>query len=464
MGSTGTATTAHEMWGPEKTMPARRSTRRPPRITVDVLLTLAAVGFGICLALVMTTESWSAVHAAGGWWLLVTRLSGMAGGYGLAILVVLIARLPWLERVAGQDQLVRWHRSLAPTTYWLVALHIAASLLAYGAMQGASVWTQLVDFIRHYPDMLSALVGFGLLTMAAATSVRQARRALKYETWWTVHLYTYLGLAFAFFHQIRTGVMFVGHPLATLGWEGFWAGVALLVLGVRLGVPLLRNAQWQLRVESVSSDAPGVVVLKVKGRGLDRMHVDGGQFFQWRFLAPGLWWHAHPYSLSALPRPPYIRCTVKGLGDHSRALASLRPGTRVFVEGPYGAFTRHASRTNHVVLIGAGVGTTPLRSLLEDLPPTTHVTVILRGTSTEDIVHRDEMRAFVEGRSGSYFELIGSRHDTPLTAAALEAMAPTIQSSDIFLCGPEGFMTDTRTQLSQLRVPHANIHFESFAF
>ena len=50
--------------------------------------------------------------------------------------------------------------------------------------------------------------------------------------------------------------------------------------------------------------------------------VSGGQFFQWRFLTRGLWWHAHPYSLSALPRAPFMRVTVKGLGDQSRALKS----------------------------------------------------------------------------------------------------------------------------------------------
>jgi hypothetical protein len=55
-----------------------------------------------------------------------------------------------------------------------------------------------------------------------------------------------------------------------------------------------------------------------------------------------MWWQGHPYSLSALPRPPYIRVTIKGLGDQSRAAASLRPGTRVAIEGPYGTFTDHA--------------------------------------------------------------------------------------------------------------------------
>jgi len=75
-----------------------------------------------------------------------------------------------------------------------------------------------------------------------------------------------------------------------------------------------------------------------------------------------------PYSLSALPQPPYLRVTIKGLGDQSRAIAGLKPGTRVAIEGPYGAFTHHARRTDRVALIGAGVGVTPLRALLEDLP------------------------------------------------------------------------------------------------
>ena len=77
------------------------------------------------------------------------------------------------------------------------------------------------------------------------------------------------------------------------------------------------------------------------GRRLDRLAVSGGQFFKWRFLTKELWWHAHPYSLSALPQPPYLRVTIKGSGDQSRAIAALKPGTRVAIEGPYGAFTHH---------------------------------------------------------------------------------------------------------------------------
>ena len=131
------------------------------------------------------------------------------------------------------------------------------------------------------------------------------------------------------------------------------------------------------------------------GQHLDRLAVSGGQFFQWRFLTTGFWWHAHPYSLSALPRPPYIRVTIKGLGDQSRAVAFLKPGTRIAIEGPYGAFTHHARTSDRVVLIGGGVGITPLRALLEDLPDPINVTVVIRASTPDDIVHRDEIAALV---------------------------------------------------------------------
>ncbi len=166
-------------------------------------------------------------------------------------------------------------------------------------------------FLSSYPDMLAATVGFGLLVMVAVTSVRIARRRLKYETWWVVHLYTYIALPLAFAHQIATGVSFVGHPLARAIWATAWASTAGLVIIYRFGLPIARNLRHQLRVERVREEAPGVYSVVCQGRRLDRLAVSGGQFFQWRFLTRDLWWQAHPYSLSALPRPPMVRVTSR---------------------------------------------------------------------------------------------------------------------------------------------------------
>ena len=155
----------------------------------------------------------------------------------------------------------------------------------------------------------------------------------------------------------------------------------------------------------------------LRGRHLERLPVAGGQFLQWRFLKPGLWWQAHPYSLSALPAADRMRITVKQLGDHSEALAQLQPGTRVAIEGPYGAFTHHARHTDRVLLVAAGVGSTPVRAMLDDLPRHVDVVAILRGSSERDLVLRDEIAQLVGERGGRLHEVVGPRSRAPLDAA-----------------------------------------------
>ena len=139
-------------------------------------------------------------------------------------------------------------------------------------------------------------------------------------------------------------------------------------------------------VTEVRPEGPGVVSVILTGRDLDRLPVSGGQFMLWRFLTPRMWWQAHPFSLSALPQPPYLRLTVKGVGDFSQSLARLRPGTKVAIEGPYGAFTRYAQRRPKALLIAAGIGVTALRALLEDLPRGSAPVVLLRASAAEDLV------------------------------------------------------------------------------
>jgi predicted ferric reductase len=381
----------------------------------------------------------------------------------MLLMVLLIARLSWLERAVGQDRLVRWHRRIGPWALSLITAHVVLITLGYAQLSKTGALHQLWVFLSSYPDMLAAIVGFGLLVMVAITSIRIARRHLKYESWWIVHLYTYLALSLAFAHQIVTGGSFIGHPLTRAIWIAVWAATAGLVLVYRVLLPIWRNLRHQLRIVSVRAEAPGVYSVVCSGRRLDRLAVSGGQFFQWRFLTRELWWQAHPYSLSALPRPPHIRLTIKALGDQSRAVAHLKPGTRVAIEGPYGAFTHHARSEERVALIGAGVGITPLRALLEDLPSSVDVSVIMRASSSDDLVHRDEVLALVEQRGGRLHEVIGPRHKVRFDARALRHLIPDLADRDVYVCGPEGFSDGIVTAARGLGVPSHRIHHEAFA-
>ncbi len=446
----------------------RRTRSRPgpapaPRVT-DALATIAGIGLGVAIAMALWGESLGALRVPGGWVTLAARLAALTGTYLMLVMVVLMSRIPWLERSVGQDRLVRWHRRIGGWPIGLIALHIVLVTWGYAEASSVGFFKQFWTFLVRYPDIPESLAAFALLVTAGVTSAKIARRRLKYETWWIVHLCTYLALGLAFFHQIRIGVMFLTSPVLRVVWIAIWVAVVVSVVSFRVAIPVWRNLRHRLRVGSVVQEAPDVYSVIVAGRQLSQLAVSGGQFFQWRFLAPGLWWHAHPYSLSALPRPPFLRVTIKGLGDQSRAVARLKKGTRVIVEGPYGTFTRHRLTTRRVVLIGAGVGMTPLRALLEDLPPSTDVSVVVRAKSADHVVHGREVADLVAQREGHYFELVGSRDEVRLDERALRGLVGTLHDADVYVCGPAEFTEAVVATARRLGARPTRLHFETFTF
>ncbi|MBW4079462.1 MAG: hypothetical protein HIU84_13345 [Acidobacteria bacterium] len=451
-------------WTGQTASLGRRAGPAPIPWVADTLALVAGVGFGVVIALAISSESQSLLSSPGGWFDAVARVAALTGTYLMLVMIVLIARLPWLERTVGQDRLVKWHRRIGGWPIALIVVHVVAVTLGYAQMTKAGPLHQLWVFLSNYPDLLAATVSFALLIFAGFTSAKIARRKMKYETWWVVHLYMYLALALAFAHQIVTGVMFLGHPLARIYWIAIWSLTAGVVLTSRVVLPALRNARLQLRVHNVVEEAPGIYSVTIKGKQLSRLAVSGGQFFQWRFLTKGLWLHSHPYSLSALPRPPYLRVTVKASGDQSSAVRHVKPGTRVLIEGPYGTFTKHARTNALVTMVGAGVGITPLRALLEDLPADVDVSVIVRASSAEELVHRDEVEALVRARGGSFHALIGSRHQVPIDVRTMNRLAPRVAQGDLYICGPDGFAQRVIDVADRLGVPKQQIHHEAFSF
>ncbi|HET9093774.1 MAG TPA: ferredoxin reductase family protein [Solirubrobacteraceae bacterium] len=443
-------------------LPARRPWHSDR--SVDLVAALLGLGLGIVIALAIDAQSWGALSAPGGWLTFGGRLTGLVGAYAMLLVVLLAGRVPIVERTLGHDVLMRWHRRLAPWTLVLIGAHGTLITLGYAQMARTGAWHEFWVLLTSYPGILAATAGFGLLVMAAVTSARIARRRVRYETWWAVHLYTYLALALSLSHQLAIGVMFLGHPLARAFWTALWIGTAGVVLAYRILLPVWRSTFHQLRVASVQRETDDVVSVLLEGRRLRLMPIAGGQFIQLRILKRGLWWQAHPYSVSALPDGRFLRITVKELGDHSGALAALEPGTRVAIEGPYGAFTADARQSDRVAMIGAGVGVTPLRALLEDLPPDVDTVLLARAHDAESLVLRDELRALIKLRRGRLHELLGPRRHTQISPHSLLALIPDIAHRDVFICGPTGFTTSVLRAVRALGVPADRVHHEAFAF
>jgi ferredoxin-NADP reductase len=447
-------------------VPSQAVTRRRPRPRiVDVAAAAVGVGLGASVALPLSQVTVRSVAAPGGAAMLAGDVTAMAGTYLLLVMVLLAARLPALERALGQDRLVRWHRHLSSAPLLLLGAHAGLTTLGYAQSAHAGFWSEGGTLITTMSWIFAAVVAYAMLVAIAGVSIRAVRRRFSYDTWWVIHLYTYLALALSVPHQIFDGTNFVGHPWVKALWTILWLGTAGVVIAYRLGLPIVRSVYHRLEVVDVRPEGPDVYSLVVRGRHLDRLAVAGGQYFGWRFLVRGMWWHAHPFSLSAMPMPPYMRVTIKVAGDASAAITRLRPGTRIAVEGPYGAFTGASRTRQQVALVGAGVGITPLRALLEDLPMDVDVVVVQRASTADHMIHRHELDELVGARRGRLVEVVGSRTRHRLDDPRyLQRLVPDLAGRDLYVCGPEHFSRGVATAAQKLGVPRASIHCESFEF
>lgn len=445
----------------------RPVTRQPPSPRPGILqaaIVAAVVGLVTVVAFGAALEAGPDLALAGGAATLAGGLTGLVGMYLALLMLLLVARIPPIERVLGQDGIVRWHRRLGPWPISLLTLH--AVLLTVGFAQAAKTgaWKELGVLIVTYPGMLAAAVALGLMLMAGIASIRWLRQRMRRETWWVMHLYLYLALALSFPHVLALGPSFVGHPAVQAVWLVVWLATAGTVIVYRFGLPVVRTLRHDLRVVEVRPEAPGVVSVICRGRHLERLPVAGGQFLAWRFLVRGLWWQAHPYSLSAKPRPPYLRLTVRQIGDHSAAVARLRPGTRVAIEGPYGALTTSVSLRPKALLVAGGIGITALRALLEDLPRRSEPVVVLRVPSRQELVLIDEVAELVAHRRGVVHQVVGSRHQVGSLRVLLDRLVPDLRHRDVYVCGSQGFVTEAANAAKALGVPGKAIHYEIFAW
>jgi predicted ferric reductase len=400
------------------------------------------------------------------------RLTGLWSADLLLVQVLLMSRLPPLEHAFGRDRLTRIHRVIGLGSFHLMVAHIVTIIAGYASGQWVKVPSTTWELITSYGGVLLAFAGTACLLMVVATSIKAARRRLRYESWHLLHLYAYLGVGLALPHQLWTGQEFLRSPAATVYWWTLWAAAAATVLVWRIWLPAWRSLRHGLRVSAVVRESSDVVSVYLIGRRLDRLPVRAGQFLNVRFLGPG-WTRANPFSLSAAPTASTLRITAKALGEGSARLARVRPGTRVLFEGPYGRLSSRVRTQPKVLLAGAGVGITPLRALAEGLDYAPGEAILLQRYTDEPLFSR-ELQLLTANKGLRVVSLPGPRRtpDSVLGPAAgeihepmaLRRWIPDLAEREVFLCGPTAWTDGLEELVLAAGVPPDRIHAESFGW
>ena len=440
---------------------------RPATLSAQALLALVVAG-GLATIYLWWHNQPPDLSNLAAWLTGAGRLTGLLAGYLIAVQLLLMSRVPLIDRGVGADRLSRWHAMVGRYTISLIVAHTLLIIWGYAAAAHHGVVSQTGTLIADYPDVLMATVALFLFVGIAVVSARAARRRLRYETWYYLHLYTYLALGLAFAHVFADGNEFRTHTTARVAWATLYIGVAVILFTYRFLLPLRNALRHQMQVVNVRHEGPGVTSLHIAGRRLEQLPAEPGQFFRWRFLTRDGWWQSHPFSLSAVPHNRMLRITVKTLGDYTAALQKTKPGTRVIAEGPYGAVTPDKRGNRRVLLLAGGVGITATRALAEAFAGgAPHEVVLLyRVNAEKEIVFRDEFSRLCEQGGLDVHYLIGppgSPGDV-LVADRLLATVPDLRDREVFVCGPAGFVDTAVRCLHGLGVPQDNIHLEHFSF
>lgn len=448
----------------------RRRRLRRRRLASDLLVMAFWTSGALAAALFLSSGGLADWTTLGGVVTGTGILAGLVGSDFVLVMLVLAARIPALDAAIGHDRAMALHRRLGKPALYLLLAHGLLLLLGYAMTAGLDLGTQLVQ-LWELPDMPLAFLAIGLFVTVVVTSLVAVRRRLPYEFWYVIHLLSYAAVLTALPHQLSVGGVLAEGTAQRVYWIALYTAAGSAVLLFRVLLPALRSTAHTVRVERIEWIAPDVASLHLRGRHLDRLGARGGQYFFWRFWTRRTWWHAHPISLSAEPTAHGMRITVRVLGDGTRRLTSVMPGTRVSFSGPFGLFTDAARTAPALAIVAAGIGVTPVRALLEsgDLAPG-EATILLRGSTDDEVFLTDELRELARRRGARLYRSVGARgRDGGWLSGAdrergvtLRAVFPELDSSDLYICGPQAWTDAVVAEARTSGVADDRIHTERF--
>ena len=279
-------------------------------------------------------------------------------------------------------------------------------------------------------------------------------------------------------------------PALSKGWQSSFQAILQQDLSSKteVGNPGLANEEqapaWpgfrQMRVANIHKESDNVTSFILKPIDGQPFPVfQAGQFVVLRLLVdPGKPPVLRSYSLSDLPAADHLRISVKselnGIGS-SFLCNHTRESDQLDVSAPRGSFTVRPGQ-NAVVLLSAGVGATPVMSMLHSLAAERsqrEVWWIYGARNRVDHPFPEESRALLKqlSRSRGYIvysrpaaiDQVGADFDSPghIDAALLERIGVS-RDSDFYLCGPTSFLQNMRDGLRNWGVLPGNVHTEIF--
>ncbi len=395
--------------------------------------------------------------------------TGLLGLSTLVATVVLPSRVRSLTEAFGIGVVLRSHRWLALITTGLVVVHVL--FVVVDRPENAVILNPLTAPSRARAGM-AALIALALICFL---SLRRRRLGTRYEIWRWIHC----ALALVVMIGTFLHVYWVDHLMRSAAERSAFlvilvgVGAVMINRWVRRPLASLRNAYV---VEEIRAETPSVstIVLRPARRGRPALNYRPGQIAWLRLDTPFGRQQAHPFTItSGVADPRNLEFTIRRVGDFTGRMTTVEPGQKVYVDGPYGSFNDDHIGARSLLLVGAGVGITPMMSMLRahaQRGDRRQHCLVLGARTPEDLMFREELDRLGEHLDLDVVEVISrpTREWTGTTGHIdVELLAEVLAEFDlhdphVFVCGPSAMVEDLVSGLTRIGVPANRVHTEEF--
>ncbi len=399
------------------------------------------------------------------------RLAGLLAVFGILFQLILIGRIKWVERTFGFDRITRLHHITGFSIVLLLIAHPLLVTIGHSMQAGTGFFEQYIDFCKNWEDVLAAVIGTMIMSVAIIFSVLVLKKWVKYEVWYYIHLTFYIAVALILGHQFEVGTDFISNKMFADYWSALYAFTFANLIYYRIIRPIIFFIRHRFKISRLVSETGDATSVYIEGNQIGLFPVEAGQFMIVRFLTRGFRWESHPFSMSCLPNGKNLRISIKGVGDFTKRISDLKPGVSVFIDGPHGIFTSECCKSSKVLMIAGGIGITPIRSLTEEmLSMGRDVVLLYSNRNSASIVFEKELNGLVNSSSGR-LKVIHVISDDPswsgekgrIDKEKITILVPDFREREVFLCGPPPMMKAVMLTLSNLGVPNKHMHYERFA-
>ncbi|MFA9480268.1 ferric reductase-like transmembrane domain-containing protein [Phycisphaerales bacterium AB-hyl4] len=424
---------------------------------------------GVYIALILAplvVAGLGTLPPARGFWIEFGVGLGFVGLAMLGLQFVLTARFRQIAEPFGTDALLQFHRQAGIVSYWFILGHVIVLLLA--DFDNLTFFDPRVNAPRSVA-LVTVLI---LMTLLVVLTLKRERAGLVYEWWRLTHgifalLVVFIGMAH---------ILMVGYYVAPLWKQAIWVVLTLAAMGLLVYVRLVKPLQalkHPYTLVDIRREAERTWTLDVKPAGHEGLRFKAGQFAWITFGGSPFSLEQHPFSFSSsAARNERLQFTVKELGDFTSEIQRLAPGQRLYLEGPYGAFTLGEAGSDGALFVAGGIGITPIMSILRtlrDQQDSRSHTLIYGARRLEELAFHDEIEQMKAALNLQVIYVL----DEPsegwvgeqgyVTRELLERVCPTsLADVEYFVCGPEPMMDLVETTFRQWGVPLRTLHAERF--